>query len=402
MGVQARHEAGVAPARTVRHDLSVGLLAADADADTEFSAISRRRARIGVVLGLLFLAGPVSDLLDSSLGTAHLAALLIGLCVFVALYLSLLPPSPWLERRGPGATLLALGLLIVIAIALLLGGAPTSFAALFVYFVAAAGMRLPPRAAVAVTLLTALGAGSAGWVHGDSRSAVAATVLTILSIGVLMTAFGRIARANHELRATREELARLAVSEERLRIARDLHDLLGHSLSVIALKSELARKLVEREPTRAAAELDDIQSVTRTALAEVRDAVQGYRRLALAEALESAQIALAAAGIDCALADADVALPADVDAVLAWAVREGTTNVIRHSGALHCAIRVRADSEQAAVEIEDDGSAASATGRGSGLNGLRERAHRVRGELEAGSLPGGGFRLRLTVPLAGA
>jgi two-component system, NarL family, sensor histidine kinase DesK len=359
-------------------------------------------ARAGVVLGLLFLAGPLLDLLDESLAGAHLAALLLGLALFVAIYLSLLPPSDWLGRLGPEGTVVALGLLPVIAIALLAGGAPTSFAALFVYFVAAAGGRLPPRAGVAVTLVAALGVGIAGWIHGDDGGAIAATVLTIVSIGVLMTAFGRIARANSELRATREELARLAVSEERLRIARDLHDLLGHSLSVIALKTELARKLIDREPDRAAAELDEIQSVTRTALAEVREAVQGYRRLALADALGSALAALTAAGIDCELADDDVTLPADVDAVLAWAVREGTTNVIRHSGALHCAIRIRTDGDRAAVEIEDDGRAAPSTGRGSGLDGLRERAQRLRGELDAGALPEGGFRLRLTVPLAGA
>src|SRR4029453_15888064 len=146
----------------------------------------------------------------------------------------------------------------------LLAGAPTSFAALFVYFVAAAGLRLPERAAVAVVLVVALGVGLAGLAHGDSHSAVAATVLTIVSSRVVMAAFGRIARANRELRTTRGQLARMAVSEERLRIARDLPDLLGHSLSVIALKSEVAPKLVEREPGRAAAELDDIQSVTRT------------------------------------------------------------------------------------------------------------------------------------------
>jgi two-component system, NarL family, sensor histidine kinase DesK len=383
----------------VRHDLQMRLL--DVEGGSELRTVIPSRARVGVVLGLLFLAGPISDLLDESLGTAHLAALLLGLALFVVLYLSLLPPSAWLVRLGPKAALVALALLPAIAIVLLVGGAPSSFAALFVYFVAAAGLRLPPRASVPLTLLTALGVGIAGWLHGDSRSAVAATVLTIVSIGILMTAFGRLARANRELHATREELARLAVADERLRIARDLHDLLGHSLSVIALKSELARKLVERDPPRAVAELDDVQSVTRTALAEVREAVQGYRRLALAEALETAQTALAAAGIDCELADADVALPADVDAVLAWAVREGTTNVIRHSGALHCAIRVRADQERAAVEIEDDGSAAPAIERGSGLNGLRERARRVRGEVEAGALPEGGFLLRLTVPLAG-
>ncbi len=358
-----------------------------------------RRARAGVLLGLLFLAGPIADLARGSLGPAHLAALVLGLAVFVALYVSLLPPSRWLTRLGPRAAVLALALLPVIAVALLAAGAPASFAALFVYFVAAAGIRLAERAAVAVTLLTGLAVGLAGLVHGDSHSAVAATVLTIVSIGVLMTAFGRSARANRELRATREELARLAVSGERLRIARDLHDLLGHSLSVIALKSELAHKLVEREPRRAAAELDDIQSVTRTALSEVREAVEGYRQLALSEALENARTALGAAGIDCNLTEADVTFPADVDAVLAWAVREGTTNVIRHSHALHCTIRVHTDCGRAALEIEDDGSAKPSIERGNGLNGLRERAEHVRGQLEAGSRPGGGFRLRLTVPL---
>jgi two-component system, NarL family, sensor histidine kinase DesK len=370
--------------------------------ERDFDAPTIRRARVGVLLGLLFLAGPVTDLERGSFAPWHLAVLLFGLALFVALYLSLLPPSRWLTRLGPEAALIALVLLLAIAIALLLAGAPTSFAALFVYFVAAAGLRLPERAAVAVVLVVALGVGLAALAHGDSHSAVAATVLTIVSIGVLMAAFGRIARANRELRTTREQLARMAVSEERLRIARDLHDLLGHSLSVIALKSELARKLVEREPSRAAAELDDIQSVTRTALGEVREAVQGYRQLGLAETLEQARAALAAAGIDCDLTETDVTFPADVDAVLAWAVREGTTNVIRHSHALHCAIRVCADGDRAAVEIEDDGHAEPSAEHGTGLSGLRERAERVRGELEAGSRPGGGFRLRLTVPLIAA
>src|SRR5262245_13451344 len=231
---------------------------------SDFRAFSKGRARLGVLLGLLFLAGPLTDLFRQSLGPIHTALLLFGLGLFVALYLSLLPPSAWLTRLGPDAALIVLALLPVIAILLLAAGAPPSFAALFVYFVAAAGIRLPASAAIAVTLLTALGVGIAGWLHGDDGSAVSATVLTVVSIGVLMTAFGRIARANRELHATREELARLAVSDERLRIARDLHDLLGHSLSVIALKSELARKLIATDPGRAAAELEDIQSISRT------------------------------------------------------------------------------------------------------------------------------------------
>jgi two-component system sensor histidine kinase DesK len=364
----------------------------------ELRGVTRLRARFGVVVGLLFLAGPLTDLFRADLAPWHLALLLLGTTLFVAAYvLVLLPGRRLVEHTALIPTLLAA--MPALAVALLLGGAPHSFAALFIYFAAAAGLVLPAAAAVAVFGATAAGVAIAGMAADAQGSALAATVLTIVAVGLMMTAFGQISRANRELRATREELARLAVSEERLRIARDLHDLLGHSLSVIALKSELARKLVAREPERATAELDDIQAVTRDALAGVREAVQGYRRLSLAGELEGAKKALTAAGIDCSLGESDVELPADVDAVLAWAVREGATNVIRHSGALHCAIRVDAGRGHAAVEIEDDGSGATGGATGSGLSGLRERAQRLRGELEAGARPEGGFRLRLTVPL---
>jgi two-component system, NarL family, sensor histidine kinase DesK len=358
------------------------------------------RARLGVALGLLFLIGPLSDLLGQDISRVHRAILLAGLALFVVLYLTVVPAGGWFDRFGERGLFAALGLLAVLAVALLAGGAPTSFVALFVYFVAAAGVRLPPRTAGALVVVTGVAVATGLIVAGESDSSIAATALTVVAIGALMTAFGRVARANRELQRTQEELAQLAVSEERLRIARDLHDLLGHSLSLIALKTELARRLIDREPERAAVELDEIQSVTREALAEVRGAVQGYRRLALADALAGARSALASAGIDCDLAEPDAPLPADVDAVLAWGVREGTTNVIRHSHAHRCAIRVRTDGDRAALEIEDDGDAADGDGTGSGLDGLRERARRLRGEVEAGARAEGGFLLRLTVPLA--
>lgn len=362
--------------------------------------LEKVRIRAGVALGVLFLAGPISDLGNDSLTTTRAVALGIGMALFIAVYMSLLPPARWLSRRGAPAVLGALALLPAIAVVLLVAGAPDSFTALFVYVAAATGMLLPPRLAAVVIALAGVGVGVLGAARGDDDAAIAATVLTVVSIGALMGAFGRVTRVNAELRQTREELATLAVADERLRIARDLHDLLGHSLSVITLKSELASRLVERDPARAAEELDEIQVVSREALAEVREAVKGYRGLALADSLTRARSALAAAGIDCALAGARPALPADVDAVLAWAVREGTTNVIRHSQARHCEIRIRADRETAALEIDDDGSASAAPDPGgSGLDGLRERAQRVRGTLEAGARPDGGFRLRVTVPL---
>jgi two-component system sensor histidine kinase DesK len=255
-----------------------------------------------------------------------------------------------------------------------------------------------------VVVVTAAGIGIGTAAAGENSSTVTTWVLTALSIGAIMLAFGRITRANRELRAARQQLARLAVSEERLRIARDLHDLLGHSLSLIALKSELAAKLVRDDTERAASELADVQEVTRRALAEVRAAVQGYRSLALDEALDGARVALSAAGIDYHLDEASrPPLPPEVEAVLAWAVREGTTNVVRHSHADRCDIRVRADDGEAAVEVEDNGDAAPGAGRtGSGLAGLAERARAVRGTLEAGPGRDGGFRLRLTVPLGEA
>ncbi len=363
--------------------------------------LEKVRIRAGVALGVLFLAGPISDLGDESLEPSLQIALGVGVALFIAVYMSVLPPARWLSRRGFAAVLGALALLPAIAIALLAAGAPASFSALFVYVAAAIGMLLPPRLAAVLIVTAGLGVAVLGIARGDDDGAIAATVLTVVAIGAMMAAFGRVTRVNRELRETREELATLAVAEERLRIARDVHDLLGHSLSVITLKSELAARLLERDPARAADELEEIQAVSRDALAEVREAVRGYRGLALADSITRARTALTAAGIDCELAGAQPALPADVDAVLAWAVREGTTNVIRHSQARHCEIRIRADDEIAALEIDDDGAAAPAPNHGgSGLEGLRERAQRVRGTLEAGARPEGGFRLRVTVPLA--
>ena len=362
--------------------------------------LDRARMRFGVALGLLFLIGPISDLASSSLSPAHKAGIAVATALFVGLYWSLLPPAAWLKRLGEAWVLAALALMPAIATIVLVAGAPKSFAALFVYFVVVCGMLLPERIAVAVIAATTLAVGIAAAAWGASGGQVAALVLTTLALGVMMSAFGRIARGNRELRAARHELARLAVSEERVRIARDVHDLLGHSLSVIALKSELAGKLVERDPRSAAAELADIQAVSRDALSEVRSAVLGYRSLRLDEALEGAKAALAAAGIDYRVDGGEVAVSAEVEAVLAWAVREGATNVVRHSNAEHCDIRIRRNRDSAAVEVDDDGSALDSAGRdGSGLAGLAERAKGVRGRLEAGAKPEGGFRLCLTVPV---
>jgi two-component system sensor histidine kinase DesK len=223
-------------------------------------------------------------------------------------------------------------------------------------------------------------------------------------IGIGMIAVNRLVVTVRELRSAREEIARLAVAEERLRFARDLHDLLGHSLSLITLKSELAGRLLPADPQRAATEVHDIEGVARRALREVREAVAGYRRPTLDGELAGARESLEAAGIACRIEDKAGALPSATDAVLAWAVREGATNVVRHSHARRCEIRVTRDGGEVRAEIIDDGRGFS-PGRdgiyssGSGLSGLSERIATSGGDFEAGPLPGGGFRLRVSLPL---
>lgn len=231
------------------------------------------------------------------------------------------------------------------------------------------------------------------------------SVLGISIWGLAAIMFRRLVVTVDELRTAREELARLAVAEERLRIARDLHDLLGHSLSVIALKSELAGRLAPRDGSRAAAEIADVERVARRSLRDVREAVAGYRQPTLADELAGVRDLLAAAGLETRI-DADPGpLPPAIDAALAWAVREGATNVIRHSGARRCQLRVARTAGGARVEVTDDGRGAEETprdGSGSGLRGLAERAAALGGRMTAGSDEAGGFRLCIELPLDGA
>jgi two-component system sensor histidine kinase DesK len=212
------------------------------------------------------------------------------------------------------------------------------------------------------------------------------------------------------------------VAEERLRIARDVHDLLGHSLSLITLKAELAGRVIGTDPDRARAEIAELESVARQSLSDVRAAVVGYRQPDLAAELDSARQLLDSAGIASRITAADTGgLSENVDAALAWAVREGSTNIVRHSKATHVAIDVSTGPATAMAEISDDGPAAGPTSRprlaedegrpasrdgqgrvglgGSGLAGLAERVHSLGGELAAGAVAPRGFRLRVTVPL---
>lgn len=207
-------------------------------------------------------------------------------------------------------------------------------------------------------------------------------------------------RMSDQLGVLYDQLEMRAADEERLRLARDLHDLLGHGLSLITIKSQLARRLfVGGESVRAASEIADIERVARESLQDVRHAVDGYRQPTLTSALAGARAALTAAGIDSTIDVSADSLPTAVDATLAWAVREGVTNVIRHSGAAACSIRLIREAREASLEITDNGAAAAMSAPGNGLRGLHERVAARGGHADVGPLPAGGFRVHVSVPL---
>jgi len=188
-------------------------------------------------------------------------------------------------------------------------------------------------------------------------------------------------RARRRLVRADEEIERLAMLAERERIARDLHDLLGHTLSVIVVKAELAGRLVAAEPDRAAGEIGDIERIGREALSEVRAAVSGYRARGLVAEIEGAERALAAADVAVTVERADLpSLAPDRESALALALREAVTNVVRHAGAGRATIAVSARGPDVVLEVADDGRGTDGT-EGSGLAGMRERISAVGGEV---------------------
>lgn len=362
---------------------------------------------IGPLLGLLFLAYPLSALLTSDPSPTRLIFAVCGATLFVGVFLWLL----WSREPFRAATLEASEVRRRrVAVVFLAGMASIStiffggeWLTLFVHAGVAAGLMLPGKdipAAIAGLLVPLV---VTGLVTGTGWLTIGRFALPMVALCLLMAALARHIATIAELRTAREEIARLAVAEERLRFARDLHDLLGHSLSLIALKSALAGRLLPPAPEteRAAKEVRDIEVVAREALREVREAVAGYRRPTLDEELAGAREMLEAAGIDCRVENEADALPNTAEAVLAWVVREGATNVLRHSRADRCEIRLTRGSEEVHAEVSDNGRGSSLqeTVKGSGLSGLAERVATSGGDLEAGSLPTGGFRLRVSLPL---
>ncbi|MGC4958614.1 sensor histidine kinase [Actinomadura citrea] len=261
---------------------------------------------------------------------------------------------------------------------------------------------LPVREAIAVTAAATV----LTPVYGVLLGLPALTVLYEVT-GVPLGAFSGyvtvwLFHVVQELREARAELARSAVGEERLRFARDLHDVLGHSLQAVALRAEVAERFVERDDGRVRKELTEIQTMARDAVRDVREVVRGYRATSLRTELDGMSAVLRAAGIRCERPEVSPELPAHVHEPLGWVAREAATNVLRHSSASWCEITLRAGRDRVQLEVVNDGAARRAAGdAGSGLAGLAERITAAGGRFRAGPAGDGTFRVTASVPAKG-
>ncbi|MEV7725542.1 histidine kinase [Streptomyces sp. NPDC087917] len=369
---------------------------------------TRHKVVKGLWIGvwLFYLSAPVTDLVSGGHSTGARVIGALGLVAFVGWYLALV----FRTARQMAVRRVLFSLTVLAAQATVLSLAlGREWLVLFVYVAISSGAALPGEISRwTVPGATALLAVTAYAVPGGTAY-LAGLLIPALMGGFAMVGIRAMIRTTVELRQARATVAQLAANEERLRMARDLHDLLGHSLSLITLKSELAGRMLPEHPDLAAQQVADIERVSRQALVDVREAVSGYRRPTLPGELAGARTALTAAGIVADLpteaADAVEDLPEEIESALAWSLREAVTNVVRHSGARRCTVVLDVSQTLAGpvaeLSVTDDGAGGGAGGApaGNGLTGLTERLEAVGGTLSAGPAGKTGFRLRARVPL---
>ncbi len=372
---------------------------------------------LGWIIWLPFFVPPVLDLLHEGPPASLLSLSFLALAFFVAFYawsawrnareLSTVSASRYMENsrsRWPSIIALA-GLSVIIGVLWRLCGASNTSSFIFTSAYISSSLR-PTRTIQADAALLALCV-LTGWLTGLSLSAILVPVFLIPVVSFVVISWVSAIVAGHELRAAQGEMARMAASAERLRISRDLHDLLGHQLSLIALKSELARRLVDSDPGKAAAEMAEVERLVRATLQEVREAVSRYRKPSLAAELHAAREILGAAGIaGKGQWDSSVLgkLPSSHEEALAWIVRESVTNVIRHSNATACSLELARGADEISLDIVDEGTEAARAGShvpspGSGLRGMQERVSSLGGHLHTGPTAEGGFAVSVRMPV---
>jgi len=367
---------------------------------------------------LVYLGQPLSTLSGHGHSVAWQVTAIVVTIAFCVDFIVVV--TRWDER--PALAKWGLGLLFPLAaiFALMFQGPETGGGVIWIYVSSAVGWAVPSRR---WAIRAVFGVGACyfffGWLAHDSLSDMLITLLPIVFVGITMSGIRFQMKLMWELRQAREEVAKHAASEERLRLARDMHDLTGQSLSMITLKSELATRLLERLPAgpdrdRVADEIQQVAAVSRQTLHDIREAISGYRRPTLAIEIITARTALDSAGIaphdDPELALLSGTFDPDAEAALAWCLREAVTNVIRHSGAKNCFISLSRGDGTLSLQVRDDGRGCpaetppstgndTANGNGTGLHGMSERLCAVGGSLELRPGPSG-FCLVATVPVA--
>ncbi|MGX1761044.1 sensor histidine kinase [Streptomyces lydicus] len=338
---------------------------------------------------LLMGLGAFSNIIQGKTGNPWLAGL--GLLAFNSLYITVVWSAFNPRLRDSRYPLYALGLLTAVTFAIALGFGGNWFLFFPLLSLASGTVRALRGKKLALWLIAL--SGTAGYLvgrHGpDPWGSFGIGYGTFLS-GTVTAAVLSLFDTIQELNATRQELARSAVEKERLRFSRDLHDLLGHTLSVVVVKAEAVRRLAPRNLDAALAQAADIEAVGRQALTEIREAVTGYREGSLTTELDRARSVLEAAGIEPVVRQAGPPLPPQAGALLGWVVREGVTNTVRHSGATRCEIDVHADEERVRLTLTDDGRGPVSSGAAPapGLAWLRDHVP-GRGGDPGGNDPGG-------------
>ncbi|HYM66912.1 MAG TPA: sensor histidine kinase, partial [Patescibacteria group bacterium] len=293
------------------------------------------------------------------------------------------------------------GLVVILCLFALMAPQPVGVGGVFVFAFVVAGVTFPVRRAAWVLAGLSVLEVSLMVFREYSLALTISGFFNSLLVGAAGMGARLLWQAYTQLLAAREQLAQVAVGEERLRFARDLHDLLGQNLAVLVLKSELVAKQLPEDADEGVRQgMRDIAQVARKSLNDVREAVAGYRRPTLAAEISNARGVLRAAGIGFLVEDRIGPLPAEQDTVLAWCLREAVTNVVRHSGAATCEARLSRVDGIARFELTDDGRGATDLEGGSGLAGMRERVETVGGTVDVGPKGRGGLLVRIAVPVS--
>ncbi|MFK0025234.1 sensor histidine kinase [Streptomyces sp. NPDC090798] len=351
-------------------------------------------------LFLFYVAEPAFYWGSSRPGVPYVLAAAVGVLAFGATFIRIVRDS---VRHGPGTNSRTVDLAVcgIVGFGVCFTCGPY-WMALPAFFGGAALLSLSLWSAVTVGALALVGEALTGLMLGLSGSGTVEVTVRAGITALVVFALGRLGVLIREVHRARAELARMAVVQERLRFSRDLHDVLGHTLSVIALKSEVAVRLAARRPEQARQEMEAVVDIARSAITDVRTLVRGYRQPSLSAEIDGIRSVLETAGVTCEADAIPQQLPTAVQDVLGWVVREGATNVLRHSRASSCRIKVRISGDTVLLEILNDGAQQQAEGRprrdGHGLVGLSERLAALDGRLAFGPGPGRTFRLRATVP----